>query len=167
MFNIFVDIEPANLILQIIVTVVLYFSLRHFLFKPVSELLQKRKNYVESNILDSENAKAEALMLKEQYQLQLIEAKNEASQIVFDARSYGEEVKNKAIKESKDLARLEYEKGIKDLENQKQKVLSSLNDEIVDMAIIAAEKVLRDNVNEKTDKKMIRNLAKDLEESYE
>ncbi|MDO4778983.1 MAG: F0F1 ATP synthase subunit B [Tissierellia bacterium] len=167
MFNIFVDIEPANLILQIIVTVVLYFSLRHFLFKPVSELLQKRKNYVESNILDSENAKAEALMLKEQYQLQLIEAKNEASQIVSDARSYGEEVKNKAIKESKDLARLEYEKGIKDLENQKQKVLSSLNDEIVDMAIIAAEKVLRDNVNEKTDKKMIRNLAKDLEESYE
>lgn len=118
---------------------------------------------MENNISESEKAKEESLRLKEEYETKLKDAKTEASEILASARALGEDVKAKAVKESKELAKKEYEKGMLALEGEKKKALSSLNDQIVDMTILATEKVLRKNINSDVNRSLVESFVSDLE----
>lgn len=166
-FEIHIIPDWLNFGVQIAATIILFLVIRQKLFKPVNALLEKRRNYIESNISNSEKLRQEADEMKKKYDSRLQEAKMEASQIISEAKKYGEDIKNKAVKDSKELAKQEYDKGVKNLEQERQKVMDSLNDEIVDMAMLACEKVLMEKVDEKVDKKFIEILKKDLEQSHE
>lgn len=168
MDNINISVVPdQNFFLQIAATLILYFVMRHFLYKPAKEFLDRRKAYVENNISESEKAKEESLRLKEEYETKLKDAKTEASEILASARALGEDVKAKAVKESKELAKKEYEKGMLALEGEKKKALSSLNDQIVDMTILATEKVLRKNINSDVNRSLVESFVSDLEGANE
>lgn len=166
MFKINVVPEIQNFVLQLISTGILFLIIRKFAYAPVKKLLQQRQEYVLNNLKNSEEKFAEAEELKKEYDTRLLEAKKESSEIISQARSYGEDIKTKAINESKELARAEYEKGVKDLENEKAKAMKSLDDEITNIAILAAEKVLRRKVDEETDKDLVKEFIKDLEETH-
>ena len=66
--NVFPDL--LNFSVTLITTLLLFLGLRHLLFKPVTEYLNKRKAYIEDNIKSSENIKAEVEELKQEYQQQ-------------------------------------------------------------------------------------------------
>lgn len=169
MDNLKIVIVPdfLNLSIQIVATLILFFILKHFLFKPVNEMLTKRREYIETNMRESEEAKAQSLKMKEEYEEQIKSAKTQANDIISEARNYGEELKQRAVKESKDEAKKVYDAGIEALELERQKVMNSVNNDIVDMAIIAAEKVLRSNIGDSLDKNMVKNFVMDMEESHE
>lgn len=166
-FRIVIVPDFLNLSIQIVATLILFFILKHFLFKPVNEMLTKRREYIETNMRESEEAKAQSLKMKEEYEEQIKSAKTQANDIISEARNYGEELKQRAVKESKDEAKKVYDAGIEALELERQKVMNSVNNDIVDMAIIAAEKVLRSNIGDSLDKNMVKNFVMDMEESHE
>lgn len=157
----------VNFGIQLVATLILFLVLRHFLFKPVSELLEKRKQYIEEGVKLNEQASEELKRIETEYEQKMLTARQESSAIISDARKYGEDLKNKAVEESKVLAKAEYDKGILQLENEKQKAMKSMNDEIVEIALNAAEKVLREKSSTDTDKQMVKSLIADLENSYE
>lgn len=167
------DINPQvipqipDLFVQLAATLILFLVMRHFLFKPVKKLLDDRKNFIEEGVKTAEEAKLAIERSQEEYDKRILEAKKESSEIISQARMYGEDLKSKAVQESKALAQAEYNKSIKAIESEREKTMKSMNDEIVDIAISAAEKVLREKVGEDTDKKMVKSLIKDLEDSYE
>lgn len=167
------DINPQvvpkipDLFIQLAATTILFLVMRHFLFKPVKKLLEDRKNFIEQGVRQAEEAKIAIERSQEEYDNKILEAKKESSEIISQARGYGEDLKSKAVEESKTLAKAEYDKSMKALESEKEKTLKSMNDEIADMAISAAEKVLRDKVGPETDRNMVKSFIQDLEESYE
>lgn len=167
------DINPQvipqipDLFVQLAATLILFLVMRHFLFKPVKKLLDDRKNFIEEGVKTAEEARLAIERSQEEYDKRILEAKKESSEIISQARMYGEDLKSKAVQESKALAQAEYDKNIKAIESEREKTMKSMNDEIVDIAISAAEKVLREKVGKDTDKKMVKSLIKDLEDSYE
>lgn len=169
MDNLQITIVPdlLSLALQLSATLVLYFVLRHFLYNPIKEYMSKRQAYIENNILESEEAKQQALVLKNEYDGRIKNAKQEAGEIVATARVFGDDIKSKAIKESKEEADRIYRNGVKSLELERQKVMSSLNSDIVDMAMLGAEKVLKEKSSEKTDRRMVEDFVASLEATHE
>lgn len=166
-FQIHVIPSLHELILQLIATFLLFLFLRHFMFKPVSKYLQERKKYIEDGVKNADEAKEKLVLMDKKYDEKILEAKKESSEIISNARKYGEEIKSKAIEESKVLAKEEYEKGIKQIENERLKAMKSMNDEIVEIALVAAQKVLRDKTDSESDKKMVQEAIKDLEKNHE
>lgn len=166
-FDIHVIPNLPELIQQLLASIFLYLFLRHFLFKPVTEYLAKRKAYIEEGVRKTEEAEEKIMLIDKEYEEKMLEAKKESTAIISGARNYGEEIKHKAIQESKLLAKQEYDKGIKQLESEKQKAMKSLNDEIVNIALDAAQKVLREKTDSERDKKMVQDMINDLEKSYE
>lgn len=156
-----------ELFVQLAATLILFLVMKHYLFEPVKKLLRDRQNFIDEGIKNSEKARLAVERSQEEYENKMLEAKKESSEIISQARLYGEDLKNKAVLESKDLAKQEYEKGIKALETERQKAMKSINDEIADMAILAAEKVLREKINQDSDQNIVKSFIKDLEESYE
>ena len=57
-----------NLLYTIINLVVLYLLLRHFLIKPVTEIMEKRKKLIEDGLLNAQNAQDDAAKMKQEYE---------------------------------------------------------------------------------------------------
>ena len=76
----------SNLIWIIVNLLIFYFLIRKFLFKPVLNIIEKRKQMVTEQFEKADTVNAEALELKTQYEAPLQGAKEEAVQIVADAR---------------------------------------------------------------------------------
>lgn len=159
--------DLVNLGQTILATTILFLVLSRFLFKPVQELLEKRKNYIEDGVKTKEEADKQLEEMNKAYDDKILEAKKESSEIISSARKYGEDLKSQAVEDSKKLAQEEYDKGVKKLENEKKKTMQSMNDEIVTIALSASEKLMREKADSETDKKMVEDLISDLEKTYE
>lgn len=169
MIAIQVNVIPdlPNTIPVIVSAIILYFIFKHFMWDKVKAMLEKRSELVVSNLEESEKAKADSQALKKEYEEKLQAAKNEASTIISNARAYSEDLKAKAVKESKEEAKKEYDKGVKALELERKKVLTSVNDEIVDMAILAASKIIAEKSSPEIDKDMVKTFVSNMEEADE
>ena len=67
-----------GIIWPIVNIVVFYLLLRKFLFGPVSEVMEKRKKMISSDLDDAAQTKAEAEEIKQEYEKNLAQAKDEA-----------------------------------------------------------------------------------------
>ena len=88
-----VTLVPWTFIIQIINLFIQVFLIKKFLFKPINDILEKRRNLADKEIKEAREAKTEADSLKEQYESSLTNAHAEAAQIVSDAQK---EAQNKA-----------------------------------------------------------------------
>jgi F-type H+-transporting ATPase subunit b len=65
---------------------VLYFFMKKFLFKPVTEFMEKRKNSIDKALNDAEQAKIEAAETRKAYENQIKNAKEESDKFLNEAR---------------------------------------------------------------------------------
>ena len=94
-----------GIIWPIVNIVVFYLLLRKFLFGPVSEVMEKRKKMISSDLDDAAQTKAEAEEIKQEYEKNLAQAKDEAGQIVSDARTRAKnEYQNKMDQTKEEIA---------------------------------------------------------------
>ena len=84
-FQQLVALAPWTAIFQICNLLLLAAGVKHFLFKPVQNVVQKRKEQVEDTYANAEKAEGEALAMREECEKRLAGAKDEASDIVKTA----------------------------------------------------------------------------------
>lgn len=144
-----------NVIFQIINIIVFFLLLKKFLFKPVTDIMEKRENLIRSSMEEAEDTRKKANELKAEYQAQLDGAKDEAAAIVKEAKARGEKEyelmlanagkdAQKLINDAQESARLEREKAVK-----------GARGEIAALAIAAASKVAEKNIKAEDNKKLI------------
>lgn len=145
----------STFIFQIINFLIIYFVLRHFLFKPVTEFMDKRTKSIEDSITAAENKNKEADALKAQYEEKLNEIKKERNLIIEEAtqraKARGEEI----ISAAQEEARKAIERATAEIEREKQKMMNDLKGEISQLAIAAAEKVIEKNLDQNAHQQMI------------
>ena len=138
----------SNLIWIIVNLLIFYFLIRKFLFKPVLNIIEKRKQMVAEQFEKADTVNAEALELKTQYEASLQGAKEEAVQIVADARERAD-VQYKQIVSDALL-----EKTNQDMEKERDRALQSVQKEISTLAMAAAIKIIGENSSKVTDEQL-------------
>jgi F-type H+-transporting ATPase subunit b len=140
-------IDARLIVIQIINFVVLMALLSYFLYKPVLKLLKDREERIAQGIKDAEAAavmKSEGEAAK---QALLREAHTEAEAIAKRAESYATE----AQRTSRAAAEADAQRVLKEAEKQaeelKRKAEKESEAQIASLAILAAEKVLRDKTS--------------------
>ncbi|WP_427337917.1 F0F1 ATP synthase subunit B [Caloranaerobacter sp. DY30410] len=157
--------ELSSLVMQIIATIVLFLVLRHFLFKPVTEFLNARKEKIASDLLAANKNKEEAQNLKREYEMKIEASKKEAQEIIEAARRRGEEVREEIIKEAKKEAEAIIEKARKEIEREREKAVEELKEEVVTIAMLAASKVIDKNLDAKAHKEIINKFINEVGEA--
>ena len=76
-----VGIVPWTFIAQICNLFIQMYLIKRFLFKPINEMLEKRRAAADAEITDAEAAKKEANAIKEEYEQNMQEAKAKANEI--------------------------------------------------------------------------------------
>ncbi|MDO5716744.1 MAG: F0F1 ATP synthase subunit B [Tissierellia bacterium] len=141
--------DPLNFLVTIATTLVLFLVLRHFLFQPLSQFLEKRKQYIEGNLRDSEQKLLKAENMEKEYSSKLNEAKVEAKGIVEDARKNYSRILEEAKRDAHAEKTRILEKASQDADNIKSKAMAELKDDIIDIAIGAARDLSKQNIERK------------------
>lgn len=138
-----------------VVLTVLYF----FALKPLLKLLRERNEKIKRGV---ENAESSALLVEKtqkDYEAALARARAEA-QAIFEAGKAEAEAKRQAmLQEAKADAARAVEVGQAKIKEQKEKMVGEAKSEIVSLALLAAEKLLRQKGGSSADEKLLEELG--------
>lgn len=154
-FQDLVTLAPWTFIFQICNLLILTAAVKHFLFKPVQNILQKRKEQVEDTYANAEKAEGEALAMREECEKRLSGARDEASEIVktatVRATARTEEMMTAARAE---VAALKT-KADAEIASERRKAAGELKNDISQMVLDIAGKVVEKEIDPSTHKDLI------------
>lgn len=149
------DIITSQVIANIINFVIIYFILRHLLFKPITKAIDDRENLIEGRINKSEEDMKEAQRLKMENQQLLKDSKSNGKAMVEKYKEKAELVSSDIISESQKEAQVYMDRARTEIEREKEKAQEELKTKVVDLAIMMSSKTLGESIDEKTHRKLI------------
>lgn len=150
-----IELDYWNIIFNIINVIVLYLLMKRFLFKPVTEMMEKRKNAIETSLADAENNNKEAKKLKQEYKEVLETADVQALDIIKEAQQRAIEEHERQMKATKEEAAKLLEEAIKSIELERKLSLQNIKAEVAGIAMLAATKVIQKNMDDNSNNKII------------
>lgn len=147
----------ATVIFTFINIIVLYFILRKVLFKPVTNFMDSRTKKIQDALNMAEEAKQKVEQLKIEYDEKLKEAKQEGQVIVEDYKKMADKAYETIIANARKEADMIIQNTKTELEIEKQQVISKVKEEMADLVLATTEKVLQQNIDNKTNRKLISN----------
>ncbi|MGM0410067.1 MAG: F0F1 ATP synthase subunit B [Bacillota bacterium] len=154
----------TTLLWEVINFFVLLWLLKRYLYTPLTDMLDKRKNKIESDLQEAKDKKKEAQELKEKYEKQLSEARSEAQEIVEEAEERAKEKANKIVEEAREDAQRIKERNEAEIEQAKEEAVAELKEEVSSISLMAASKFLREQLDEEKHKKLINQYIENLDE---
>lgn len=134
-----------------IIFLAVWFFLGRFAFKPIQDALKKRENDIQIALDEAKKARQEMANLKSENQALLAKAQEERALILKEAK----EAKDSIIATANERAKLEYkemmDKAKEDIQNQKMAAITDLKNQVGQMSIEIAEKLLQRELSTKKD----------------
>jgi len=149
------EIEVSKIIATLINFLILFLILKHYLFKPVNNMIDKRQNEIidKINKTDEDMKKAEAL--KTENDKILSGAKDEGKDIVEGYKVKAEQLSNDIVKGAKDEADTIIKRAKTEAERQMEKSADEMKSQIVDLAVLMSSKALGETINEDQHRRLI------------
>lgn len=150
-----VGIVPWTFIAQICNLFIQVYLIKRFLFKPINEMLEKRRQMADAQIQDAVKAKNEADAIKAEYEQNMLEAKNKANDILISAQKTAAVQSEAMLKEAASKAAAIKVKAENDIAQEKRKAVNEIKGEIGGMAMEIAGKVIEREICEEDHRKLI------------
>ncbi|MCK5457506.1 MAG: F0F1 ATP synthase subunit B, partial [Melioribacteraceae bacterium] len=98
----------------------------------------------------------------EENKANLARAEEEAQKIIQQGREYSDKLKAQMLEESKSEAKKLITEAPSEIERKNQEAFNNLKDQVADIAIDAAEKIIRANLDKEKQTKLINEYLEDL-----
>ena len=144
-----------NIVWTIVNILVLFLLLKHFLFKPNTEMMESRTAEIENNLKDAEDQKQKASELTAQYEEKLQGAHAEAAQIVSEARQRGQREYDAILKTAGQDAQKEQERARADMEREREEMLRGVQENVTELVLLTASKLSQKELDEESDRKLV------------
>lgn len=142
---------------------VVFFVLRKYAWKPILEMLGDREKGIADSIATAERVRNEMSQLKSENEKLLAQAREERTLMLKEAK----ETRDKIVGDAKEQAKIEATKIVADAQlqitQQKMAALTEVKNEIGNIAVEVAEKILRKQLSSAEGQEMyMKMLADDI-----
>ena len=144
-----------TLVVQLINTGILFLLLSKFLFKPVKAMIDSREAEVSKMYEDASAAKEQADRLQAEHAASISGAKEEANQIVKDAQKRAQMRSDEILTDAQTKASAMMTKAEEEIAREKKKAVNEIKDEISDLAVMIATKVVGKDLNTQDHEQLI------------
>lgn len=148
-------INLGYLISQIVNFVLLLIILRMFLYKPILGMLDRRREKIKTDLQDAEQARSQAETAKQEYEKQLEEAREERRSILAQATEQAEKMREEILAKARAEAQELVTKTQDEIQYERRQALLGAQDQIADLAIAAAAKVVGESLDEQAHRRLI------------
>lgn len=143
---------------------IVFLILKKAAWKPIVKALNEREAGIADSIAAAEKVKQEMAVMQSQNEALLVQAREERTQLLKEAK----ETKDRIISEAKEQAKVEGNKIIEDallqIERQKNAAMTEVKNEIGQLAVEVAEKILRKQLStEGAQQDLVKMLAEDIQ----
>ena len=149
------SVNPGLIIWTIIIFFILLLVLRKIAWGPLLKALNSREESIRSAIENAEKLNKEAEQMIEQNKKDLMNANAKSMAIINEAKDVATKVREELISKANEDSRKLIDQAKTEIDQQKDAALNEMKDEISEIAIKAAEKLINENLDEKKQKKII------------
>ena len=147
--------NPFTMAFTLLVTAVIFFFVYKFLWGPARELLAKRQAYYDDKIKSADEMNAEAASNLDQSKEALKKADALAEDIKASAKVEAEAMKNDIVAKGRRQADDYIDRAKERMAKERDELMADINEQIVDVALAASEKLLGSKDMSTLDKKAI------------
>jgi F-type H+-transporting ATPase subunit b len=153
--NPLLEASPGLMIWTLVIFGITLFILKRYVFGPLGAAIEKRRADIAQSIEEAERSRDEATSLLEDYKTRLAEARKEADRLREQGRKEGERLQAEIVSD----AQGQRERVLNDAELQMQAqaraAASGIRDDVVQLALLAAEKVSRRSLTDDEHRRLI------------
>jgi F-type H+-transporting ATPase subunit b len=158
----FLGLTLPSFIGQLINFLILLGLLTFFGYKPIRRMLDERADRIKKSMEQAEAAKQEYERARVEVEKLIGKARAEGQSIVGQAEQAGKRIKEEARQEARSEALAIVERARTEIERERNRLIDELRREFVDTAILAAEKVISEALDQEAHRRVI---EKTLEQS--
>lgn len=155
MYQALVDFKYWTFIAQICNLLIQMLLFKKFLFKPIKAIIEKRRLEVGQIYNEAEEARVAAEHDKAEYSHKLLAANEEASQIVRNAAERAGKQGGEILQEAQNKAQSLLKKADEDIAQEKIKAMNEIKNDISQMALDIAQKVVEREIRPEDHKALI------------
>src|SRR5690625_2126962 len=144
--------------------ILLLYLLKKFAWGPLMSIMQEREEYVAKEIDEAEKSRKEAAIASEEATAQLLQTKQEAQKIIEDAKNAGVKLEQDIIESARLEAGRLKEAAQVDIQNEKEKAIQALQDQVASLSVLIASKVIEKELNTADQDHLINEYIKEVGE---
>ena len=126
-----------------------------FAYRPILRLMDQRADRIRESLEASERAREEAATSQEAIEAQLVEARREGQRIVEQARESAERFRAEEMERARNEAENFVERARSDIQRERDVVIEEVRASFGDLAITAAERVVRRSLDRQAHEDLI------------
>lgn len=134
--------------IQIGATILLFIIVAIFFWKPITKILEKRREVIDKELTDAEQAKQNAIEIEAELNKQLSAAKEQVKEMLDRAEKEANIRRDEIINQAREDARRRMENLQIELEQERNSMEKEIRQEIVSVAFAAAEKIVSKEINQ-------------------
>lgn len=157
-----VTVNPVTLIAQICNLFIQLLIVKIFFLDKIKAVLDKRRETADKQIADAEAAKSEAAAIKQTYEENMRQAKTKADDMILSAQKTAAQRSEEIISQAQKQAAQIKTKVASDIEMEKKKAINDAKNEISDLAMAIAGKVVARELNDADQDGMIDRFIEEL-----
>ena len=125
----------------------LLWILRRYAWGPITAALEEREQTITASISRAEKALERSKQLQQSNERARHEAEQEARDLLRTAREEAERVRSQKVQRTREEISQLRAQALDEIDRDKERALQSLRAEVADLAILAAEKILQENLD--------------------
>ena len=144
-----------TMLVQLCSTLVLFLLCKKLLWKPARDILAKRRDKMNENLMSSQKLREDASVELDKAKEELEHARNRSGEIVESARKEAENLRAEIVNKANSEASAKLALADKEIEQKERDAQDRIHDEMVDVAMAAVSKLMQDKATNIDDKKAI------------
>lgn len=144
-----------TMLVQLCSTLVLFLLCKKLLWKPARDILAKRRDKMNENLMSSQKLRKDASVELDKAKEELEHARNRSGEIVESARKEAENLRAEIVNKANSEASAKLALADKEIEQKERDAQDRIHDEMVDVAMAAVSKLMQDKATSSDDKKAI------------
>ena len=153
-----------DMVIALVLFVILVYLVGKFAWGPVMNMMQKREDYVASEINAAEQSRAAAEKAQKESEEKLTQTKQEAQQIIDDARNAGTKLEEDIVASAKQEAERIKQSAKEEIQNEKDKALQALQEQVSSLSVLIASKVIEKEISAQDQEELIADYIKQVGE---
>lgn len=154
----------GDMLVQLVVFLILLALLRKFAWGPLMNMMEKRENFVASEIESAEKSRMEAEASAKDAAAQLNQVKQEAQTMIEEAKQAGAKQEQDIIASAtKEAERIKLQ-AQKDIQNEKEHAIQALQAQVSSLSVMIASKVIEKEISAQDQESLINEYIKEVGE---
>ena len=149
------SVDIWKLAFQVINFLILLYLLNRFLFKPVLARLDERSAKIGKGLEDAEAAARDRELARAEREAAVSEARKEAAEMLASANKIATDTRNEILAEARTEAEKVAARARDEITAEKEKAMAELRAQVADLALDAAAKLVRSDMNATTQRRLV------------